>query len=37
MNLRHTKKKEKKRKILDDNENNMIIDEIAPIIKKLKI
>lgn len=30
------KNKEKKRKILDGNED-MIIDEIAPIIKKLKI
>lgn len=31
------KNKDKKRKILDNNKNDMIIDEIAPIVKKLKL
>ena len=33
MKLKHTIKI----KILDNNKNNMIIDEIAPIMKKLKL
>ena len=31
------KNEDKKRKILDNNKNDMIIDEIAPIMKKLKL
>ena len=40
MNLKHTIKikiKTKKRKILDNNRKDMIIDEVAPIVKKLKL